>query len=58
MANVMYYDNQRPSIAAYYSEDREIAMMMLQRLAMSASVYEQQEVADEINEFVAIRRIR
>lgn len=58
MADITYYDNQRPSVAAYYSEDREIAMMMLQRLAMSASVYEQQEVADEINGFVEIRRGR
>lgn len=55
MAEVAYYDTQRPSIAAYYSEDREIAMIILQRLAMSARIYEQQEVADEINDFLALR---
>ena len=56
MAEVAYYDAQRPSIAAYYAEDREIAMIILQRLAMSARIYDQQEVADEINGFVTLRR--
>jgi hypothetical protein len=55
MADIAYYDDQQPAIAAYYQEDREIAMIILQRLAMSARVYEQQDVADEINEFIAIR---
>lgn len=55
MADINYYDAQRASIAEYYSEDRQIAMIMLQRLAMSARVYEQQELADEINSFIAMR---
>jgi hypothetical protein len=55
MADIAYYDAQRSSVRAVYAEDREIAIIMLQRMAMSARVYEQQEVADEINEFIVIR---
>lgn len=55
MADIEYYDNQRPAVAAYFSEDREIAMIVLQRLSMSARVYDQSELAEEINSFIAIR---
>jgi hypothetical protein len=55
MLDVNYYDAQSPRFAAYYQEDREIAMLMLQRLAMSARIFEQQEVADEINDFISMR---
>ncbi len=55
MAEIAYYDAQRTSIASYYQEDREIAMIMLQRLALSARAYEQQAVADEINGFISMR---
>jgi hypothetical protein len=57
-ADVVYYDNQRPSVAAVYSEDREIAMIVLQRLAMSARVYGQQEIVGEINDFISARGVR
>lgn len=56
MADIAYYDEQRPVVAAYYAEDRDLAMLILQRLAMSARVYGQQEIADEINGFVAMRK--
>ncbi|MBE0664016.1 MAG: DUF2723 domain-containing protein [Bacteroidales bacterium] len=55
MADIDYYDNQRPAVAAYFGEDREIAMIMLQRLSMSARVYDQPEVAEEIDSFITIR---
>jgi len=51
-AEIAYYSDQRPSIAAYYQEELEIAMIMLQRLAMSARAYEQEELADELYGFI------